>query len=116
SRAGFMAVAATQMRQQLELRLLADAVVRPGHADARLVELGNQPVDRHLQDIGKLGNRYFSHSFTLARMCSLAPDAPCSAHPCPCRIRPAFVPRSSRVRRAFVRLSAAPRTSGHAPS
>src|SRR6185437_60074 len=64
SGARLMAMAAAQVRQQLELGLLADAILRPGDTDARLVELGDQPVDRHFQHIGKLGNRYFSHSFS----------------------------------------------------
>ena len=50
------AVAAAQVRQQLELGIVADAVVGAVDLDAGLIELHEQPVDRHLQDLGKLGN------------------------------------------------------------
>ena len=55
------AVAATQMSQQFELRIIADAIVGSVHFDACLIELHEQPIDRHLQDFGKLGNCYFCH-------------------------------------------------------
>src|ERR1700733_2474025 len=56
-----MTVAATQVRQQLELGFLADHVLRTGHGDSGLIELRDQPVHRNLQYVGKLGNRYVSH-------------------------------------------------------
>ena len=56
-------VAATQMRQQLELRLVADPVVRTLDLDARLVELHQQLLDRHLEHLGELGNRYIGHGY-----------------------------------------------------
>jgi hypothetical protein len=49
------------MGQELELRIVTDAIVRAGHLDARLIELHEQPIDRHLQDLGELGNGYFCH-------------------------------------------------------
>ena len=49
------------MRQELELRIVTDAIVRAGHLDACLIELHEQPIDRHLQDVGELGNGYFCH-------------------------------------------------------
>jgi hypothetical protein len=55
------AVSAPQVRQQFELRIVADARVRSFHFDARLVELNEQPVHRHLQNFGELGNCYFCH-------------------------------------------------------
>ena len=65
------AVAAAQVRQQLELRFLADHVLGLDDLDAGLIELREQPVDRHLQHLGKLGNRYFSHTVFLVRSASV---------------------------------------------
>jgi hypothetical protein len=47
-------VRATQMREELQFRIVSDAIVGPFHLDPRLIELDQQPVDRHLQDFGKL--------------------------------------------------------------
>jgi len=55
------AVAAAQMSEELQLGIIADAIVRAGYFDARLIELHEQPIDRHLQYLGKLGNGYFCH-------------------------------------------------------
>jgi hypothetical protein len=53
-------VRATQVRQQLELGLVADAVVGALDPDAGLVELREQLVDRDLQDLGELGDGDFT--------------------------------------------------------
>src|SRR5205823_432697 len=45
---GVAPVAAAQVREQLEFGVVADARVRTGHLDARLIELYQQPVHRHL--------------------------------------------------------------------
>jgi hypothetical protein len=55
------AVAAAQMSEELQLGVIADAIVRAGYFDACLVELHEQPIDRHLQYLGKLRNGYFCH-------------------------------------------------------
>jgi hypothetical protein len=55
------AVAATQMREQFELRVVADSIVRAGDLDAGLIELHEQPIDGHLQDFRKLCNCDFCH-------------------------------------------------------
>src|SRR5690606_8521325 len=61
--AGFLAaVRLAQMRQQLELRILADRAFGARDLDTCLVELRKQPVDRHLQYLGKLRDRNFCHS------------------------------------------------------
>ena len=65
------------MREQLHLRIVADARVGAFDLDAGLVELHEQPVDRHLQDLGKLGNCYFSHALHPRRL--LARFEPVSA-------------------------------------
>ncbi len=54
-------VATAQVREELEFSIIADAIVRAGHFDARLIELHEQPIDRYLQDLGELGNGYFCH-------------------------------------------------------
>ena len=54
-------VATPQMRQQFEFRIVTDAVVGSVHFDTCLVELHEQPVDRHLQYFCELGNCYFCH-------------------------------------------------------
>ena len=56
-----LAVAAPQMRQQQEFRIVADAILRAAHLDAGLFELREQLLDRYLQYLGKLYNRYISH-------------------------------------------------------
>src|SRR5690606_16355401 len=55
-----------QMRQQLELRILADRVVGALDLDTRLVELHEQPLDRHLEDFGKFRDGDFRHYFSSA--------------------------------------------------
>src|SRR6185312_14839102 len=55
-------VAAAQMSQQLELRIVADVIIGAFDLDAGLVELHEQPIHRHLQDLCKLGNRHFRHT------------------------------------------------------
>ncbi len=52
---------AAQVREQLHLGVVADARVRAFHLDAGLVELHEQPIDRHLQDFSKLGDGYVCH-------------------------------------------------------
>ena len=54
-------VSTTQMSQQFEFRIIADASVGSVHFDACLVELHEQPIDRHFQDFCELGNCYFCH-------------------------------------------------------
>jgi hypothetical protein len=49
-----LAVGAAQVREQLELGVLADRVLRATDGDPRLLELREQPVDGYLQDVGKL--------------------------------------------------------------
>ena len=56
-------VAATQMRQQLELGVVADPIVRTLDLDARLVELHQQLLDRYFEHLGELGNRYIGHGY-----------------------------------------------------
>jgi hypothetical protein len=56
------AVAAAQVRQQLMLRILADHVLRAVDLDAGLIELLQQPVDRDLQHLGELRDRYVCHT------------------------------------------------------
>ena len=56
------AVAAAQMRQQLVLRILADHVLGAVDLDPGLVELLQQPVDRHLQHLGELRDCYICHT------------------------------------------------------
>jgi len=55
------AMRATQVREEFQLRIVGNARVGSGHLDARLVELRQQPVDRHLQHLGKLRNGHFRH-------------------------------------------------------
>ena len=56
-----LAVAATQMRQQLELGFVTDPVFGSCYLDPGLVELQQQLVDRDLEDFGKLRNGYVGH-------------------------------------------------------
>src|SRR5690606_21027609 len=55
-----------QVRQQLELRILADLVLGALDLDSRLVELHEQPLDRHFEDFGKFCDRYFRHYLSSA--------------------------------------------------
>jgi hypothetical protein len=57
-----VSVAASQMRQQLMLGVLADQVVSAVHGDAGLVELRQQLVDRHLERLGELAYGHISHA------------------------------------------------------
>src|ERR1700733_12832130 len=57
----FAAVTAPQMGQKLELRIVADAIIRAADLDSGLIQLHEQPVHRHLQHFGKLRNGYFGH-------------------------------------------------------
>src|SRR6185437_4113197 len=70
------AVAATQMGQQLELRIVADAVIGPIDLDPGLIELHEQPIHRYLQDLGKLGNGHFRHTFRTLRPDPLRTSGP----------------------------------------
>ena len=54
-------VAAAQVSKELELRVVGDTRIGSRHLDARLIELRQQPVDRHLEHLGKLGNGHFRH-------------------------------------------------------
>src|SRR5690606_8684335 len=54
-------VRAAQECQQLHLGVVADGVLGAGHVDARLIELREQALDRHLQHLGKLANRHIRH-------------------------------------------------------
>jgi hypothetical protein len=56
------AVAAAQMREQLEFRIVTDAIVGTRDFDTGLIELHQQPIHRHLQYFCKLGNCYFCHA------------------------------------------------------
>ena len=67
------AVAATQVRQQLELGVLADHVLRTGDGDAGLIELCDQAVHRHLQYVGELSNGYVSHMSSTCASVSAGP-------------------------------------------
>jgi len=53
---------AAQVRQQFMLRVLADHVLRTIDPNAGLVELLQQPIDRHLQHLGKLRDGYICHT------------------------------------------------------
>jgi hypothetical protein len=56
------AMRAAQVREQLELGLVADQRLWTGDLDARGLQLYEQPVDRDLQDFGKLSNGDVRHS------------------------------------------------------
>ena len=58
---------AAQVREQLELGLVADQRLRAFDLDARGLELHEQPVDRDLQDFSKLCNGDIGHKFFLRR-------------------------------------------------
>ncbi len=57
-----VAVAAPQVRQQLVLRILADHVLGALDPDSRLIELLQQPIDRHFQHLGELGDGNVCHT------------------------------------------------------
>ncbi len=59
-------VAATQIRQQLELRIVADRVFRATDLDTGLVELRKQFLDRYLQNLGELCNCHICHTLLRA--------------------------------------------------
>jgi hypothetical protein len=48
------AVTTAQVGEQLELRVIADAIVGTRHLDTRLIELHEQPIDGYLEDVGEL--------------------------------------------------------------
>ena len=52
---------AAQMREQLELGFVADERLGAFDLDSRGLELHEQPVDRDLQDFGKLCNGDIGH-------------------------------------------------------
>src|SRR6185437_12741313 len=58
-------VAAPQVREQLQLGIVADARIRPVDLDSGLIELHQQPIHGDLQHLSKLGNRYFCHRWIL---------------------------------------------------
>ena len=60
-------VAAPEVRQQLHLGFVTDRRIGAFDGDAGLVELGQQPLDRHFQNFGKLCNRHIGHGLTLER-------------------------------------------------
>src|SRR5207248_555390 len=70
---GVAPVAAAQVREQLEFGVVADARVGTGHLDARLIELHQQPVHRHLENLGKLGNAHFGHRLEPSSRCCQLP-------------------------------------------
>ena len=53
---------AAQVREQLELGLVADQGLGAFDLDARGLQLHQQPVDRDLQDFGKLSNSDVGHN------------------------------------------------------
>ncbi len=57
-----LTVTATQMRQQLKLRFIADIVIRTLDLDTGLVELRQQLVDWNFQNLSKLCNCHISHT------------------------------------------------------
>ena len=58
------AMRAAQVREQLELGLVADQRLGACDLDSRGLELHEQPVDRNLQDFGKLCNGDIGHKFS----------------------------------------------------
>jgi hypothetical protein len=58
-------VATPKVREQLELCIVADAIVRSVHFDTCLIELHEQPVNGNLENFRKLGNCYFCHRHPL---------------------------------------------------
>src|SRR5690606_21810931 len=78
-----------QVRQQLELRILADLVLGALHLDSRLVELHEQPLDRHFEDFGKFCDRYFRHYLSSAVLVC------CSSNQCARAAMISFAARSA---------------------
>jgi hypothetical protein len=62
-------VGTAQVREQLQLGLVADHRVRAADLDAGLVELRQQPVDRNLEHLRELADRNFRHGGTSAQAC-----------------------------------------------
>jgi hypothetical protein len=56
-----LAVRLAQVRQQLVLGVLTDAVLRSLDLDAGFLELREQPVHRHLEDLRELLDRHIGH-------------------------------------------------------
>ena len=57
-----VSMAAPQVGQQLVLGILADHVLGAVDFDARLIELLQQPIDRNLQNLRELSDRYVCHT------------------------------------------------------
>jgi len=55
-------VTAPQVSKQLVLRVLADHVLSAFDLDPRLIELLQEPVDRHLQHFRELRDCYICHT------------------------------------------------------
>src|SRR6186713_2577573 len=117
------AVRAAQMREQLELGLVADQRLGAGDLDSRRLELHEQPVDRNLQDFSKLCNGDIGHKFPQARPASnqisraFMMSLPASSDVSPSissRSSTAWSARSSRVRTP--RRASARARSGFMPS
>jgi hypothetical protein len=53
------------MRQELELRVLADDVIGARNLDARLIELHDEPIDRDLQYLREFRDSNFRHAALL---------------------------------------------------
>ncbi len=60
------AVRLAKMRQQLELRVLADDVVGAADLDAGFVELNQQAIDRYLEYLREIRDGHFRHQLLLA--------------------------------------------------
>src|SRR5690606_14802276 len=71
-------VRAAQVRQQLELGILADLVLGTLDLDASLVELDEQPLDGDLQDFCKFRDRYFRHYLSSAVLACCSPSNQCA--------------------------------------
>src|SRR5690606_8087221 len=67
-----------QMRQQLELRILADLVLGALDLDPCLVELDEQPLDGNLQNFCKFRDRYFRHYLSSAVLACCSPSNQCA--------------------------------------
>ena len=67
---------AAQMREQLELGFVADQRLGAGDLDSGGLELHEQPVDRYLQDLGKLRNGDIGHRFSSGAT-GFEPDLAC---------------------------------------
>src|SRR5690606_14487636 len=71
-------VGLAQVRQQLELRILADLVLGALDLDPGLVELDEQPLDGDLQDFCKFRDRYFRHYLSSAVLACCSPSNQCA--------------------------------------